>query len=402
MLLYYRKVMKVLAEERQQMILQMLKENKVVKLQEICEKSGCSESSARRDFQLLEEKNLLVRVHGGAKIKYSLSSEPDMTGKATRNTSEKNAIAHAAAKHIQQDDVIYLDAGTSTLAMVQYLEPEQNLTVVTNGAGPRTGKGLTLNIVIRRSSIAAYRKIIPRIYGDIDIREKEAQHLVGTLPVPADNRKTQILSLGIHPPAHAPGTISHIRIVKLLPRPFFREPRRQRLPELIHPPAKLFRVILKNLRLGMIAEPAVLFAQLKQTGALRNLLDEDSAHRLPVKAISGIQPFSAQGVKTQDVVAGTEMDFQGADKRKITPAVGIILKRLRRRGKLFYPVAPHCGQMPGQCRTFVKRVAAETFSDRVSRGLRVRLPALRQPCVRRCYIRRASPQFLLAAPPAYR
>ena len=46
MLLYYRKVMKVLAEERQQMILQMLKENKVVKLQEICEKSGCSESSA--------------------------------------------------------------------------------------------------------------------------------------------------------------------------------------------------------------------------------------------------------------------------------------------------------------------------------------------------------------------
>ena len=63
--------MKVLAEERQQMILQMLKENKVVKLQEICEKSGCSESSARRDLQLLEEKNLLVRVHGGAKIKYS-------------------------------------------------------------------------------------------------------------------------------------------------------------------------------------------------------------------------------------------------------------------------------------------------------------------------------------------
>ena len=60
--------MKVLAEERQQMILQMLKENKVVKLQEICEKSGCSESPARRDFQLLEEKNLLVRVHGGAKI----------------------------------------------------------------------------------------------------------------------------------------------------------------------------------------------------------------------------------------------------------------------------------------------------------------------------------------------
>lgn len=125
--------MKVLAEERQQMILQMLKENNVVRLQDVCERSGCSESSVRRDFQMLEEQNLLVRVHGGAKIKYSLSNEPDMSGKATQNTSEKSAIAHAAVEHIQKDDVIYLDAGTSTLAMVQYLEPEQNLTVVTNG-----------------------------------------------------------------------------------------------------------------------------------------------------------------------------------------------------------------------------------------------------------------------------
>lgn len=124
--------MKVLAEERQQHILQMLKENNVVKLQEIREQTNCSESSARRDLQLLEEKGLLVRVHGGAKIKHSLQRELDMSGKASKNTTQKEAIAKAAAKLVEAEDVIYLDAGTTTLAMIPHLNKPE-LTVVTNG-----------------------------------------------------------------------------------------------------------------------------------------------------------------------------------------------------------------------------------------------------------------------------
>ncbi len=48
--------MKVLAEERQQHILQMLKENNVVKIKVIRKQTNCSESSARRGLQLLQEK----------------------------------------------------------------------------------------------------------------------------------------------------------------------------------------------------------------------------------------------------------------------------------------------------------------------------------------------------------
>lgn len=59
--------MKMLAEERQQMILEMLKVNQFVKVQEICSQTHGSESSVRRDLQTLEEKGLLERVHGGAK-----------------------------------------------------------------------------------------------------------------------------------------------------------------------------------------------------------------------------------------------------------------------------------------------------------------------------------------------
>lgn len=123
----------MLAEKRQQLILEMLKNNGVIKMQDICEKTDCSESSARRDLQLLEEQGLLVRVHGGAKMKYSLQREMDMSGKENQNISAKEAIAKFAAKLIRDDDVIYLDAGSTTLALIKYLGTFSGLTVVTNG-----------------------------------------------------------------------------------------------------------------------------------------------------------------------------------------------------------------------------------------------------------------------------
>lgn len=122
----------MLAEQRQQLILAMLAERQVIKLKDICQQTNCSTSSARRDLQILEEQGSLVRVHGGAKAKHDLQRELDMTGKATQNVSAKDRIAQLATAKIALKDVIFLDAGTSTLAMVHYLRPDQHLTVVTN------------------------------------------------------------------------------------------------------------------------------------------------------------------------------------------------------------------------------------------------------------------------------
>ncbi len=122
----------MLAEQRQQLIIEMLRNNKVLKLKDICQQTDCSASSARRDLQILEEQGSLVRIHGGAKTKHALQHELDMTGKAAQNISAKGKIAQLAATKITAEDVIFLDAGTSTLALVPYLRPEQHLTVVTN------------------------------------------------------------------------------------------------------------------------------------------------------------------------------------------------------------------------------------------------------------------------------
>lgn len=123
----------MLAEERQQAILHMLKNNHIVSVQDICHKTKSSESSIRRDLQLLEENGMLERVHGGARMIQNLQHEPDMVGKTTQHPQEKQAIAQCAASHVRPNDVIFLDAGTTTLAMIDFLVDIPHIKVVTNG-----------------------------------------------------------------------------------------------------------------------------------------------------------------------------------------------------------------------------------------------------------------------------
>ena len=88
----------MLAEERHRIILELLKEHNVVKLQDICERTQCSESSGRRDLQLLEERGLLVRVHGGAKMKQPLQRELDVMGKIYSKYSRKREFRSKGSK----------------------------------------------------------------------------------------------------------------------------------------------------------------------------------------------------------------------------------------------------------------------------------------------------------------
>ncbi|WP_373790762.1 DeoR family transcriptional regulator, partial [Jeotgalibaca porci] len=54
-------------EVRYQVIKELLQEQSIVKMQEIVQLTGSSESTIRRDLAALEEECVLVRVHGGAK-----------------------------------------------------------------------------------------------------------------------------------------------------------------------------------------------------------------------------------------------------------------------------------------------------------------------------------------------
>lgn len=123
-------------EERYNIILQELKSKGIVSVTELVKMLDASESTVRRDLNALHNDGLLKKIHGGAISIGDETSKHDykVNIRKTLNTDEKNKIAQYAAGLIKNDEVIYLDSGTTTEAMIDFIEAH-NILVVTNGIG---------------------------------------------------------------------------------------------------------------------------------------------------------------------------------------------------------------------------------------------------------------------------
>ncbi len=122
------------AEERYTIILDQIKKNYSVKLTDLYDLLGASESTVRRDLTVLDERGLIKKVHGGAISTDDLSLnliERDMELKSKLFTEEKAAIAKYAASLVDDGDFVFIDAGTTTEKMIEFL-PDRNVTYVTN------------------------------------------------------------------------------------------------------------------------------------------------------------------------------------------------------------------------------------------------------------------------------
>lgn len=122
----------MLTEARHQYIIDQLQINTMVTVQALVNHLDVSESTIRRDLSLLEDEGQLIRVHGGAKRHYVLDKEPSFQEKATIHQDEKLAIARYGASLVNKGETIFIDAGTTTLAMIEFIQAEPAL-VVTNG-----------------------------------------------------------------------------------------------------------------------------------------------------------------------------------------------------------------------------------------------------------------------------
>lgn len=129
-------VEKMLAEERFGKILNILEEEGSVEVSVLMEKLHTSESTIRRDLNTMDAKGLLTKVHGGAvKKKNSYRTKDDLVDlRKEQHVSQKKKIAHAAAQRIEDDDVIYIDAGTTTDFMITD-NLNKHAVYVTNAVG---------------------------------------------------------------------------------------------------------------------------------------------------------------------------------------------------------------------------------------------------------------------------
>lgn len=117
---------------RYEKIMELLLAAKEITVADLSETLQVTGKTIREDLAKLEEKGLLLRVHGGAVLAQSdqlgiLSQKEPLI----KNASAKEEIAELAIRLIDPGDIIALDGGSTTLEIAKRLA-NQPLTVITN------------------------------------------------------------------------------------------------------------------------------------------------------------------------------------------------------------------------------------------------------------------------------
>lgn len=122
----------MLAKERHQQIVALLENQGSVTVTDLVSRFGTSEMTIRRDLDILEQRFLLRRVHGGAISARGSSYEPPYITRSMENSDIKQRIGKAAAALIKSGDSISLDTGTTTYEVARNIRDVQDLTVITH------------------------------------------------------------------------------------------------------------------------------------------------------------------------------------------------------------------------------------------------------------------------------
>ncbi len=121
----------MLAAQRREIILELVRRTGAARVSELTEVLGVSDMTIRRDLDNLARHGLLEKVYGGATA-VSSTHEPGFEAKSVRERDEKVAIARAAAALVEPGTAIGLSAGTTTWTLAHELRTIPRLTVVTN------------------------------------------------------------------------------------------------------------------------------------------------------------------------------------------------------------------------------------------------------------------------------
>jgi DeoR family transcriptional regulator, fructose operon transcriptional repressor len=124
----------MLLEKRRELITGYLKNNEYARIDELAKELAVSESTIRRDLELLEKECLLERIHGGAKKPNGLENNMSFTFfREQINTckEEKRKIAEFAASLVKNGETVIIDAGSSAYYVAEQLR-NKSIQVITN------------------------------------------------------------------------------------------------------------------------------------------------------------------------------------------------------------------------------------------------------------------------------
>jgi DeoR/GlpR family transcriptional regulator of sugar metabolism len=139
-----------LAARRRQRLGLIVDSRRAARLEELSAALGVSQATVRRDLDTLAATGRLRRVHGGAVAIDERLDEPHFDAKAATAADEKLRIAARAVELLAPDDTVYLDSGSTVLAVARLLHGWARLTVVTNSlpaANELAGRGPRLIVI---------------------------------------------------------------------------------------------------------------------------------------------------------------------------------------------------------------------------------------------------------------
>jgi len=122
----------LIPDQRREAILRRLHDDPVLSVHQLTQMLGVSHMTVRRDIAHLERQGLAVSVAGGVRLANGLRHEPVFAEKAVADAPEKEAMATAAAALLRDDIIVYLDAGTTTAALLPAITRRTGVTVITN------------------------------------------------------------------------------------------------------------------------------------------------------------------------------------------------------------------------------------------------------------------------------
>lgn len=119
----------MLKEERQQAIIDRLRQDGKVQAADLISRLNVSEDTIRRDLNDLAAAGILQRVHGGALPRSPLLPYEQ---RVRETDAAKRAMAERAAQLIHERQVVFMDSGSTVLEVVAYLPVSLRATIVTN------------------------------------------------------------------------------------------------------------------------------------------------------------------------------------------------------------------------------------------------------------------------------
>lgn len=138
----------MLTEERYEKILEIIEDRSYVSAAVLSKELFVSLPTIRRDLAELQRRGLILRSHGGAGKLNSEHTVIPLNIRKTVNYAEKRRLCQATAALIQTNDIIFIDASTTTLQLADFISPQKGVTVVTNG--------IPLTALLTRKGIKTY------------------------------------------------------------------------------------------------------------------------------------------------------------------------------------------------------------------------------------------------------